>query len=126
MAGAAASATVRAPKKRRRAGAARRAVRQAPSSPVSVGGVVRKLRGWKHPRGGRFPCQEHLPAALHAGAVLTGDFDLHNLLADSDVELEGVAVIADVLDPASESVVPVASFPGRGDQHVLGPDQNDD
>src|SRR5258708_2564387 len=68
----------------------------SPGSPISV------IRHGQDSDRGRLPGQKHRSSRLHAGARLARDLDLQHVVADGDVELERVTVIADVLDDAGE------------------------
>src|SRR5262245_43627700 len=105
---------------RLRAGAARlrRAARPRRSSGVSVAAIAARCRGQNLGRAA-FPRQEYLLTPLHAGTAFAGDLDLQHFVAQRDIELEGIAVIADVFDDALQDVLPAAAFLSRGDRHVL-------
>src|SRR5262245_57513965 len=115
---------------RLRAGAARlrRAARPRRSSGVSVAAIAAIAAMCRGQNLGRaaFPRQEYLLTPLHAGTAFAGDLDLQHFVAQRDIELEGIAVIADVFDDALQDVLPAAAFLSRGDRHVLRADQDDD
>src|SRR5262245_21061902 len=92
------------------------ATRRARSWPVSVGGPIarRQDSGCR-----RSPREKNVLAGSHARAMLARDLDLEQIVADGDVELERVAVIADVPQDAGEHVLAVGLNAARGDRHVL-------
>src|SRR3954470_8418479 len=71
------------------------------------------------------PRQKDLLARLHAGAAFAGNLHLQHVRAEGDIELEGVPVIADVLDRAGDDVLTGRSLIRGRDRDVLGADQDD-
>src|SRR3954465_1645174 len=71
------------------------------------------------------PRQKDLLARLHAGAAFAGNLHLQHVRAEGDIELEGVPVIADVLDRAGDDVLTSRSLIRGRDRDVLGADQDD-
>src|SRR5262249_14068781 len=91
------------------------AARPRRASRVAVAAIPMRRRRQNLGRAG-LPGQDYLPAPLHAGAVFTGDFDFQHLVAQRDIELECITVVADVLDDARQCVVPLQAFRARGDR----------
>src|SRR3954463_11145277 len=71
------------------------------------------------------PRQEDLLAPLHAGAAFARNLHLQHVRAEGDIELEGIPVIADVLDRAGDDVLTGRSLIRGRDRDVLGADQDD-
>src|SRR3954471_4576188 len=101
------------------------AVRPMRSSRVLAAAIARPIRGRQQPDHTRMPRQEDLLARLHAGAAFARNLDLQHVRAEGDIELEGVSVIADVLDRAGDDVLTGRSLIRRRDRDVLGADQDD-
>src|SRR4029079_1356683 len=95
------------------------------SSLVLAAGIARPIRGRQQPDHARIPRQEDLLATLHAGAAFTRNLDLQHVRAEGDIELEGIPVIADVLDGAGDDVLTGRSLIRGRDRDVLGADQDD-
>src|SRR6266508_2124165 len=111
---------------RRIAARQRPPARPTRSSSVSLSdGAAVRGRGGQDPHGGGFPRQKDLLAWLHAGALRAGDLDLQRGLANGDIELEGVAVIADLLHDARQHVLAVRALPAHVNRHVIRADQDD-
>src|SRR4029079_18270649 len=63
--------------------------------------------------------------SFHPGAAFAGNLDLQHVRVDGNVELESIAVIADVPDRAGKDIPPVRPFTRGGDRYVFRTDQDD-
>src|SRR4249920_519204 len=101
------------------------AARSERSSRVLAAGIAGPIRGRQQPDHARMPREEDLLARLHAGAAFAGNLHLQHVCAEGDIELEGVPVIAEVLDRAGDDVLTGRSAIRGRDRDVLRADQDD-
>src|SRR6266566_9188213 len=100
--------------------------RGIPHSICSLSPPTVFIRSREDPGRARVPGEEHLPSQPHVSRMLARELEHERVVADGDIELERVAVIADVAHDAGEHILSASALRRASEGYVLRTDQHHD